>query len=102
MALSRVLFDGLLAGSSAQRLQGWLVDSRTGAARLRAWLPGEWCVGDKTGTGGSGAVNDAAAVTPAGREAILIAVHMSWSVQDATAPGALHPKIARLAVKAVD
>lgn len=101
-ALSRVLFDGVLTEASAKRLQGWLVDSRTGAARLRAGLPGQWRVGDKTGTGSNGAVNNVAVAWPPGRQPVIIAVYMSWSAQDATALGALHPEIARLVVKTLD
>lgn len=40
-------------------LRGWLIDSETGRARLRAGLPPAWIAGDKTGTCGT-AYNDVA------------------------------------------
>lgn len=36
------------------RLLGWLKASLTGANRIRAGLPKDWTVGDKTGNGGAG------------------------------------------------
>ncbi|WP_131743068.1 class A beta-lactamase [Actinomadura roseirufa] len=47
------------------RLTGWLKDSETGAARIRAGLPKDWTVGDKTGTNDSaGLANDVAVAWP--------------------------------------
>lgn len=62
-------WERLLTGttlSSARRalLTGWLVANTTGDTRLRAGLPRGWKVGDKTGTGGHGSVNDIAIVWP--------------------------------------
>ncbi len=62
-------WERLLTGttlSSARRalLTGWLVANTTGDTRLRAGLPKGWKVGDKTGTGGHGSVNDIAIVWP--------------------------------------
>ena len=46
---------------------GWMSASTTGAKRIRAGLPREWTVGDKTGTGGTyGTANDVAIAHPPG------------------------------------
>ncbi|GAA3150881.1 PEN family class A beta-lactamase, Bpc-type [Planomonospora alba] len=60
-----------------ERLNGWLRANRTGDARIRAGLPKDWTVGDKTGTGGTyGTANDVAVVRPAGDAApIVMAVY---------------------------
>ncbi|MEV5442141.1 class A beta-lactamase [Streptomyces sp. NPDC052644] len=66
--------DALHAGDRA-RLVGWLKASLTGANRIRAGLPKDWTVGDKTGTGGAGnhgTANDLAVVWPPGSEAPLV------------------------------
>lgn len=68
-----------LTSESRERLLGWLVASETGRARLRAGLPPDWVVGDKTGTGERSAVNDIAIATPPGRAPILIAAFFSDS-----------------------
>ncbi|WP_204076653.1 class A beta-lactamase [Planotetraspora phitsanulokensis] len=47
------------------RLIGWMDDAETGDARIRAGLPEDWTVGDKTGTGPTyGTTNDIAVVRP--------------------------------------
>jgi beta-lactamase class A len=47
------------------RLIGWMDDATTGDARIRAGLPEDWTVGDKTGTGPAyGTTNDIAVVRP--------------------------------------
>ncbi|MFC4058149.1 class A beta-lactamase [Planomonospora corallina] len=62
-----------------ERLNGWLRANRTGDARVRAGLPEEWAVGDKTGTGGTyGTANDVAVAWPAeGAAPIVMAVYTS-------------------------
>jgi beta-lactamase class A len=46
------LFGGtLLTAASKQTLKHWMIETRTGLRRLRAGLPANWEVGDRTGTG---------------------------------------------------
>jgi beta-lactamase class A len=59
-----LLLGTTLSPASRTRLTGWLVANTTGGTRLRAGLPKGWKVGDKTGTGGHGSVNDIAIVWP--------------------------------------
>ncbi|MFG3439077.1 class A beta-lactamase [Nonomuraea sp. NPDC047897] len=60
------------------RLVGWLKASLTGANRIRAGLPKNWTVGDKTGTGGAsnhGTASDLAIVwTPGSTAPIVLSV----------------------------
>jgi beta-lactamase class A len=48
--LAKILTDGVLAPADAERLRGWMRDTRTGARRIRAGVPNGWDSGDKTGT----------------------------------------------------
>lgn len=57
------------------RLVGWLKASLTGTTRIRAGLPADWTVGDKTGTGGAknyGTADDIAIVWSPGLDAPLV------------------------------
>lgn len=73
-------FAKLTAGTALHprdraRLVGWLKASRTGTNRIRAGLPTDWTVGDKTGTGGAanhGTANDIAIVWPPGSTAPIV------------------------------
>lgn len=78
-AMQRLLVGDALSAGSRERLTGWLLASKTGAKRLRAGLPADWRVGDKTGTGGNGSANDIAIVLPPGRAPILVAVYFTGS-----------------------
>lgn len=60
----RLLLGPTLSSASRARLTGWLVANTTGDTRLRAGLPKDWKVGDKTGTGSNGNVNDIAIIWP--------------------------------------
>jgi beta-lactamase class A len=74
--MKAVLLDGALKTASRERLLALLRACETGKRRLRAGLPADWVVGDKTGTGNF-AFNDVAIATPPGRAPILMAVYMS-------------------------
>lgn len=73
-SMQRVLLGPVLSAASRQELLGWLEACRTGENRLRAGLPRDWRVGDKTGTAGNryASTNDLAIAWPPGRAAILI------------------------------
>ena len=72
--MRKVLLGKGLSAESQRRLETWMVDCKTGLARLRAGVPADWRAGDKTGTGtGEGdtsAVNDVAILRPPGRRPI--------------------------------
>lgn len=71
-----------LSETSRDQLSNWLVANTTGNARLRAGLPKEWKVGDKTGTGDNGSYADIAVIWPPERGPILVTTY----VGEATAP----------------
>jgi beta-lactamase class A len=74
--MKAVLLGNALKTASRERLLALLQACETGKRRLRAGLPSDWVVGDKTGTGNF-AVNDVAIAIPPRRAPILMAVYMS-------------------------
>ena len=75
--LDRVLLGEALLPASKQRLIGWLIDCRTGGARLRAGAPPGWRIGDKTGTGRRGSTNDIAVLSPPRRAALIVTAYLT-------------------------
>ncbi|WP_425569710.1 class A beta-lactamase [Pseudonocardia yuanmonensis] len=73
--LRGLALGGTLDPEGRDLLVGWLGANTTGATRIRAGLPADWAVGDKTGAGGQGEVNDVAVVRPPGRAPLVIAVY---------------------------
>lgn len=66
-----------LSRASKEILLGWLVASKTGDARLRAGLPRDVMVGEKTGTSSNGAACDAGLVWPRGRAPVFVSVYIA-------------------------
>lgn len=75
--LQRVALGDVLQPASRQRLVDWMVANKTGDARLRAGVPRDWRVGDKTGTGERGTYNDIGVFWPPGRKPIVVTVYLT-------------------------
>ncbi|BDA85785.1 beta-lactamase [Aureimonas sp. SA4125] len=81
-SLHALLAGGTLSAASRQQLAAWMVASKTGDSRLRAGMPKEWRIGDKTGTGDYGTANDIAVIWPIGRQPLFIAVYITQTEAD--------------------
>jgi len=92
-SMLRIFTQSVLSLQSRALLIDWMDSSRTGLERVRAGIPKGWQVGDKTGTGENGAVNDLVITYPPGRRPILIAAYMSDSKLDGKALDAAHAEI---------
>ncbi|WP_244476995.1 class A beta-lactamase [Methylobacterium sp. Leaf117] len=90
-----LLGDALTPGSRA-RLEGWMTAARTGTMRLRAGLPGDWGVGDKTGSGAYGTANVVAILRPPARPPLIAALYLTGSTASAEARDAAHAAIGRV------
>lgn len=89
-AMSRLLVGDSLRRANRETLRAWMIASRTGLERIRGGLPADWRVGDKTGTGMNGAVNDVAIAWPPKGGAILIAVYQDGGDADAQTRNGVH------------
>ena len=95
----RILRTDRLSEKSLELLQSWLLKSETGAALIRAGVPKEWRVGDKTGRSGEGETNDVAVLYPPNGARVFVAIY-------SVAPSASDEKqseiVARTAREVVD
>jgi beta-lactamase class A len=75
--LRKLLFTDVLSASSRSQLAAWLITNKTGDARLRAGLPKDWLVGDKTGGNGDkhGNANDIAVIWPQERAPLIVTAY---------------------------
>lgn len=77
--VGRLTTGDLLSPNSRQMLVQWMVDTKTGFKRLRAGLPTNWRVGNKTGTGRdigtTNKCNDIAIVFPPSKAPIIISAY---------------------------
>ena len=74
--IARYLTTDYLSKPSKDLLIGWMIETRTGAKRLRAGFPPEWKAGDKTGTGMADGMldkyNDVAIFWPPARPPVIV------------------------------
>ncbi|MBJ9917804.1 PEN-B family class A beta-lactamase [Burkholderia cenocepacia] len=89
------LGDALPAAQRAQ-LVAWLRGNKVGDKRIRAGVPAEWTVGDKTGTGDYGTTNDAGVIWPTSRAPIVLAVYYTQTRADARAKDDVIASVARI------
>ncbi|PVB60822.1 class A beta-lactamase [Labrenzia sp. 011] len=71
-----LLGDALSTGARAQLIR-WMEGNKVGDSTLRAGLPQEWRIADKTGAGGNGSRNDIGVIWPTGRAPVVIAVYIT-------------------------
>jgi beta-lactamase class A len=97
-SLQRLALGDALGPLLQVQLQDWLQGNTTGAARIRAGVPADWQVGDKTGTGDYGTTNDVALVWPPQRPPIVIAIYSTQADKAAKARNAVVAAAARIVV----
>ena len=81
MGMRAYLLGHALKPATRDLLTGWMIDTQTGARRLRAGLPPEWRAGDKTGSSWNETimidkVNDIAIVWPPRRAPIIVTAYL--------------------------
>jgi beta-lactamase class A len=99
--MQRLLLGNTLSESSRHLLEDWLRQNETGALMIQAGVPKDWSVGDKTGRGANGAINDIAIIRPPGRAPILVAIYSIGSTVPSDERAAAIAEAARVVVESL-
>lgn len=75
--LEELLFGDVLSGDSKNQLETWLKGNAVGDALLRAGIPDDWEIGDKTGAGGYGSRSIAAIMWPPTGNPIISTIYIT-------------------------
>jgi beta-lactamase class A len=75
--IRKLVLGDALKPASKKQLTDWMLASKTGGKRLRAGLPADWRIGDKTGTGERGSTNDIGVIWPAEGAPIVASVYLT-------------------------
>jgi beta-lactamase class A len=94
--LRRFLLGEVLSLDSRQRLTGWMLNCKTGDNRLRAGLPKDWKVADKTGNSGRDAAGDIAVVWSKPDRPVLISAYVQGGSPSEPQFTALFSEIGRM------
>jgi len=96
MDMGTLVLGDQLSVASRRLLKHWLVANTTGDKRLRAGVPKNWKLGDKTGSGNHGTANDVAILWPPNHAPLLAAVYLTGTTVDSTAREAAIAGVGRL------
>lgn len=69
--LRTLLLEATLSPRSRHQLAAWMIEGKVGDTRLRAGMPDNWLVGEKTGTNGVGNASDIGVAWPGDRGAVI-------------------------------
>ncbi len=82
-------------------LTEWMKGNATGDKLIRAGVPTDWVVADKSGAGSYGTRNDIAIVWPPNRSPIIIAILSSKDEKEATYDNQLIKEAAEVVIDAI-
>jgi beta-lactamase class A len=74
LTMQKLVLGDVLSVKSRELLTNWLVGNKVGDTKVRAGLPKDWRVADKTGGGGFGTNNDTGVIWPPNRKPILFTI----------------------------
>jgi beta-lactamase class A len=74
--MHRVLLGDALSVPAREKLESWLTQNTTGDAMIRAGVPKDWKVGDKTGRNSQGNSNDIAIIRRPNHQPILLCIYV--------------------------
>jgi beta-lactamase class A len=75
--LRRLLLGDALSDKGRTQLVQWMTANTTGGQRLRAGVPFDWRVADKTGTGRLGTTNDMGVLWPPRRAPLVVVAYLT-------------------------
>ncbi len=82
-------------------LTEWMKGNATGDKLIRAGVPTDWVVADKSGAGSYGTRNDIAIVWPPNRSPIIIAILSSKDEKEATYDNQLIKEVTEVVIDAI-
>ena len=99
--MQKLLLDDALSEASRRQLEDWLQHNETGGPMIRAGVPKNWIIGDKTGRGSNGTTNDIAIMRPPGRAPILLAIYSAGSTATANDRAAAIAEVAKIVAESM-
>jgi beta-lactamase class A len=99
--LDKILLGKALKPVSRERLAHWMIDDRVAGPLLRAALPEDWRIADRSGAGGHGSRGIVAVLWPPDRAPLVVAIYLTDTSASIEARNAAIKAIGAALVKAV-
>jgi beta-lactamase class A len=100
-SLNKLVLGSVLAETQRAKLTEWMKGNTTGLNSIRAGLPADWAVGDKTGSGDYGTTNDIAVIWPKDHAPIVLTTYFTQRVKDASARKDVLASAAKLVAESI-
>ncbi len=100
--LHKLVLGDALAPSEREQLQQWMKNNTTGATSIRAGIPADWVVGDRTGAGLYGTTNAMAVLWPPSGAPRIVVIFFTQSMKDAPRRRDILAEVTRIIMKAFD
>jgi beta-lactamase class A len=100
--MQKILLGDALPAPAREKLESWLVQNTTGGEMIRAGVPKDWRVGDKTGRSGKGNTNDIAIIRRPKGETILLCVYAEASAATEGQRARMIAEVARAVINGTD
>ena len=98
--VGKLALGDTLTPPSREKLTGWMKNCKTSADRMKSSLPAGWVVGDKTGAGERGTMNDVGLIWPPDGAPILLAIYLTNTERTQPERAAIHAEVGRLVAAA--
>jgi beta-lactamase class A len=76
-SLQKLVLGKELSETSRNQLERWMIRNKVGGPLLRASLPEDWGIGDRTGAGGHGSRSVVAVIWPPNRKPVVAAIYLT-------------------------
>lgn len=96
-SLRKLLLGDVLSTGSRALLAQWMRGCTTGKKKIRAGVPGNWKVGNKTGSGSQGQSNDVAILWPPQRKPLLVTAYYVNAGTDRATSDSVLAEVGRIA-----
>lgn len=100
-SLQAFALSDILSEDKKELFNDWLKGNATGDPLIRAGVPEDWIVGDKSGAASYGTRNDIAVVWPPNREPIVVAIMSRHQNEDAKYDDVLIAEAAKITINAL-
>jgi len=101
-SLKKVVLGTALKEEQRAKLSDWMKGNTTGSDSIKAGLPDDWIVADKTGSGDYGSTNDIAVIWPKNHAPVILTTYFTQRDKDAATRKDVLASAAKLVADAVD
>lgn len=100
-SLQKLLLGDVLSTTARTELTQWMLDDQVADTLLRAGIPKDWRIADKSGAGGHGSRSIIAVIWPPERSAVVIAIYITQTTASMSASNQAVSRIGSALAKAM-